>query len=118
MSSLGTQILTMLEGSSIPGLYKMIFKNMLPDMTRGKQEELFLILATESSKKTTLKTKMKKAYWKYNSILDKLEDDPTFFDKEFFGKGGITKVPTGSTKDLSALKNKMALQNLKNKLDK
>lgn len=106
MSSIESYILAMLEKSSIPGLYKVVFRNMLPNMSRIQQEELFMILSTETSKKAVLKTNMKKTYWQYNSILNKLEDDPTAFDK----------VPSSSDQKLASLKSKIALQKIKKDL--
>ena len=116
MSSIESQILAMLEKSSIPGLYKVVFRNMLPNMSRIQQEDLFMILSTEASKKAILKTNMKKTYWQYNSILNELEDDPTAFDKELFGKKNVTKVPSPSNQELASLKSKIALQKMKKDL--
>ena len=133
MSSVQSVVLGLLEKSSLPGLYKSMLKNLLPNMTRMQQEELLVILHGEKSKKESLKIKMEDTHWRYSNILQKLEEDPTAYDEEFNkivgsrsglkdmieaggGKGG-TGVGASKTKSgLSALKSKLALKKLKKNL--
>lgn len=110
MSSIQDTILQLLEKSSLPGLYKALIRNLLPNMSRIQQENLLVVLSEENSKKQVLQTKMKKTYWRYTSVLDRLEKNPDEFDKvlEFLPKGagqGIDeKAVLASKLDLEALK--------------
>lgn len=124
MSSVQSVILGMLEKSSLPGLYKGILRNLIPNMSRVQQEEILVILHKEKTEKSSLGTKMDGTYWKYSHALDRLEKNPSEFDEQLSpilkardkeAEEKTVKKST-STKQLSNLKSKLALKQLKKKL--
>ena len=122
MSSIQSKIFGLLEKSSLPDLYKGIIRNVLPTMSRIQQEKFLMILEKEFARKQGLATKMKMHHWRYSSVLDRLEENPDEFEtaKDLFPKSAQGYKKSGkvvtSTKKLSQLKSKLALQKLRGKM--
>lgn len=112
MSPIQDTILQLLEKSSLPGLYKLLIKNLVPTMSRIQQDNLFVVLSKEASKKNILSMKAEKVYDQYNSILNNLQRDPTTFDEGMYGEKQ-TYTSTAPAGQLSNLKQKVDLEALK-----
>ena len=125
MSTMQSKILSMLEESCLPGLYKSLVKNLLPNMSQIQMENLFLVLSQERAKKQVLQTEMKKTFYRYSSVLDRLESNPEMYEKildymppELKGKlssldDQLTKDDQQANSQLASLKSKIALQSIK-----
>jgi uncharacterized membrane protein affecting hemolysin expression len=80
-------------------------------MSRVQQDNLFVILSKEASKKNILSMKAEKIYDQYNSILNNLQRDPTTFDEGIYGKKQTYTTASGG--QLSNLKQQLDLEALK-----
>lgn len=131
MSTIQDNIFTLLEGSSLPGLYKSLLKNLVPSMSQVQLENMLLILAKEDSDKRVLQTEMKKTFHQYSSLLDRLEDNPNEFDKVLnlippevrekmdaeLNGNSMTKTKDAARASLSSIKQKVDLESLKQQIN-
>ena len=119
MSSMQSVILGLLEKSSLPRLYKSMVKNLLPNMSRVQQDDLFIILKQEEADKKVLHLNMTDTFWNFNSTFDMLKNDPSLYDDELapiLTSAEADSNKSASSKQLSNLKSKVALQKLRKKL--
>ena len=117
MSTLQTNILQLLDTSTLPGLHKALIRGSMSNLSDDQQKSLLITLLEENADRKVLHKKMQKTYWRYSSALDRLEKNPDDFEaaKAFLpaaGTGGQVKFPT----KLSGLKNKLNLKALKGRL--
>lgn len=72
MSSIESVILELLESSSLPGIYKVLIKNLLPDMSRIQQENILKILFSDQKNTEILKKKKMAIYRRYEPMIDSI----------------------------------------------
>ncbi len=75
MNSIESAILDLLDASSIPGIYKLMIKNLLSEMSREQQEELLKILFTDQNNMEEINKKKMAIYRKYEPIFDSILQD-------------------------------------------
>lgn len=76
MSSIETTILELLDTSSLPGIYKLLIKNLLSSMDRGQHEELLKILFADQNNIKEIENKKMAIYRKYAPMIDSILEDP------------------------------------------
>jgi hypothetical protein len=118
MTPLQSNILELLNTSSLPGLYKAILENLLPDLPADQQRDLFTTLLEEDSRKQVLRKKMKRTHWRYSSVLNRLEKNPDDFKEtsSFLPTGPGKKIRIPSL--LGGLKRQLNLKSLKKQVGK
>ena len=79
MSSVQSAVLGLLDESSIPGLFKGIIRDLLPNMSRIQQSSILASLYAEFSKKKVINIRRNSLYRKYKYIFDELEQNPDAF---------------------------------------
>lgn len=116
MPDINSVILNLLDGSSIPGFYKKILRNLLPDMSQIQKEDIYLALKNAHDKRDVLKKKGDDLCRKYEVILDKLETNPEGLVREeefLIKKDREIKTKKFSGSSLSSIKQKLNLEALK-----
>jgi len=72
MNPIESIILDLLETSSLPGIYKLMIKNLLPEMYREQQEELVKILFADQKNIEEIHKKKMAIYRKYEPMIDSM----------------------------------------------
>lgn len=114
MSSIQSIILGLLDTSSLPGLFKNLVTNMLPNMSRIQQENILQTLLVEQKNAQVLDKKKMAIYRKYSPIVDSVLDSVENGKPEFplmgldiLKKKTSQNVSESSNLKLDALKNIM-----------
>ena len=118
MNPIETIILDLLENSSLPGIYKLLIKNLLTGMSRDQQESLLKILFADQKNAEEIMKKKMAIYRKYEPMIDSIlegvesgknvELNPMILN---FIKEGQEKKKTESTSlKLDTLKNILAVK--------
>lgn len=119
MPSIDSVILGLLPGSSLPGLYKTLITNMLPNMSQIQKEEVYLSLKKASDNRLVVAKKTSNMLDKYEYVLDMMEEDPAelmrMSDASMKSQDEQKTSQLAGSK-LSKMKRKMDLEALKNQL--
>ncbi len=75
MNSIESAILDLLEASSLPGIYKLMIKNLMGQMSREQKEELLKILFADQNNMQEIKKKKMAIYRKYEPLFDSMLED-------------------------------------------
>ena len=123
MPSLDSVILGYLKTSKVPGFYKRIVRNMLPNMSQIQKEEIYTILRDADEKRKTLAEKGDDLCRKYEYLADRAERDPDslvrefeFEEKLYMEKGAKKSSGAALAAMKSAVKQKSKLQELKSQI--
>ncbi|MBT3704782.1 hypothetical protein HOG17_03300 [Candidatus Peregrinibacteria bacterium] len=121
MEKIDAVIIALLKNSTLPGFYKTLIKNMLPGMIKSQKVEIFMTLDKEHDAVGGLDRKKTDLVSKYEYILDRLENDPDEYMHEmdrFENKMVKEDTKSKSSSSMSALKQKVDLEELKKQLQK
>jgi len=116
MPTIEFAITGLLEKSSLPGFYKAILRNVLPNMSQIQKEDLYVTLVKESDKRIEIEERGEELCRYYDMVATRLEKDPNdLFETMNYGE---KKTKSGQTKDyskgkLSSIKQKVDLEALK-----
>jgi len=75
MNPIETVILDLLDNSSLPGIYKLLIKNLLSGMARDQQENLLKILFADQKNIEEIRNKKIALYRKYEPMIDSILQD-------------------------------------------
>jgi len=75
MNPIETIILDLLDNSSLPGIYKLLIKNLLSKMARDQQESLLKILFSDQKNAEEIRNKKMALYRKYEPMIDSILKD-------------------------------------------
>jgi len=119
MPSIDSVILGLLPGSALPGLYKTLIMNMLPNMSQIQKEEVYVSLKKATNKREILAQKQEDVINKYEHISNMIDNDPDGFIQTYdYVAKDQQQQKTGQVTDakLSQMKQKLDLEALKTQL--